>query len=53
MSRQYVCKKCLSVYSLNSLKQDAKKRKGVIKGLRQCPSEKCGCTVFYSCKEGE
>ncbi len=51
MGRQYICKKCLSVQSLNSLKQDAKKRKGIIKGLKQCHTDKCGSVVFYICKE--
>lgn len=52
MDKQYICKKCLTVQPLSALKQDAKKRKGVVKGLRQCTTDKCGSVVFYPCKEG-
>lgn len=47
MSDSYMCVKCLVVSSKQDLKKDAKKRKGVIKNLKQCPVKGCGSTVFY------
>lgn len=46
--KSYLCMKCLTASKLEELKKDAKKRKGVIKSLRQCPVDKCGSVVFYN-----
>ncbi len=47
--REYICMRCLGVFKLEELKQDAKRRsKGIIKNLRQCPAQKCGSILFYN-----
>ena len=46
--KSYLCMKCLTTSKVEDLKKDAKKRKGVIKSLRQCPVDKCSSVVFYN-----